>query len=308
MAGFSVTSSLTYRGRNERMINRYAVWKVVLTSWGITILGLLSIAFFLFVAGFIVIRFAGPGAVVALIVPAMAFSMLIFLTGEVIVNTIFRAEAPHPQKDARFIRAMQSVTKKAGMWFAPRGWIVNIGGAPNAMAYGPGIPGMCAVGVSRPLVEMLDDEELEAVLAHEFGHIRCRDTGILAVIGLIVGFFDKFRKILGARQSIWLQNPITIVLGWIIYGLGRAAFYVSQFSISQERELAADALSASYMKDARPLIRALKKLHAHGAANRTDGDKPFMSDLMVAHPGLEERIASLESVMKEEKEKDNGKS
>jgi Zn-dependent protease with chaperone function len=97
------------------------------------------------------------------------------------------------------------------------------------------------------------------------------------------------------------QSPITLVIGWIIYFAGKLAFAVSRFSISQEREIAADALSAYYNDDAKPMISALRKLNVWVLRNRKeDGEKPFFQDLMVAHPGMDERIASLEALIHHE--------
>lgn len=283
------------------MIDRKRLWLTVLVSWGYTCMGIFNIVVLCVLAELIVLRLAGPGAVVAVMMSSLALVTLLFLAGEVLVNVMFRAQAPHPEKDARFVNAMKQVSRKTRMWIRPRGWIVDMGGIPNAMAYGPGIPGMCAVGVSRELVDMLTDEELEGVIAHEFAHIRCRDTGILAAIGMILGVIDKLRKLLVSPQSIFNQSPVLMVFGWILYGISQAAFYISRFSVSQEREIAADALGAWYIGDSRPLISALKKLHARSGVERMKvGDEPILHDLMLAHPGLEERIASLESLMKKE--------
>lgn len=276
------------------VLDRWKLRKTLLVSWGFTLMGLFNIVILLVLASMLAIRVAGPLAFVAILMPALALMTATFLLGEVVVNLLFGAETPDPIHDRRFLESMARVKKKSRMWIQPRAWIVPIG-QPNAMAYGPGLPGLCAVGISRELVELLDDDELDGVVGHEFAHIKCRDTGILAVIGLVLSMFDKLRGLLNNRNSLVTQSPITLVIGWIIYGIGRAAFYISRFSISQEREIAADALSAHYNDDPKPLISALRKLHAtRGSSNSSD--KPALHDLMVAHPGLEERIASLEDL------------
>ncbi len=281
-------------------IDKWKLWKTLLMSWFFTFIGFFNIVILLFAAALIALRFAGPAGAVGIIMPSMAMMILIFLTGEIIVNLIFGAERPHPERDARFLASMKRVKKKTRMWVMPRAWIVPIG-QPNAMAYGPGIPFFCAVGVSRELIEMLNDDELDGVIAHEFAHIKCRDTGILAVISFILNVMQKFRGLLTNKRALVSQTWITWLAGWVIYWIGRLAFAVSQFSISQEREIAADALSAYYNDDARPLISALRKLHQYGRTNKPEGgDEPFFKDLMVAHPGMEERIESLDSLMKRE--------
>jgi heat shock protein HtpX len=264
-------------------------------------MGLFNIIILLTFAAMLTIRFAGPAAFAAILMPSIAFMITVFMLGEVIVNFVFGAERPHPEHDRRFIESMQRVKRKSNMWVTPRAWIVPIG-QPNAMAYGPGIPGLCAVGISRELIELLTDDELDGVIGHEFAHIKCRDTGILAVIGLVLSMINKLRKLLSNKNSLIVQSPITYLIGWVIYAIGRTAFYISQFSISQERELAADALSAYYNNDPKPLISALRKLHAWGKKHKPKEkeSEPFLKDLMVAHPGLEERIASLENLIQQE--------
>lgn len=283
------------------MIDTKKLWLTLLASWGFTLMGLFNIIVLCVLATMLAARFSGAVAIELILMPSFAFMILMFMLGEVVVNFLFGAESPDPVKDARVIRALARVKKKARLWVKPRLWILSIGGVPNAMAYGPGIPFLAAIGVSRELVDMLTDDELEAVLAHEVGHIKCRDTGILSVISLLIGIIDKLRGALQTRTSLLAQSPILLVVGWVIYAIGRVAFYISRFSISQERELAADALSASYMGSVEPLIRGLSKLHDHsGKSHADESDKPIFHDLMVSHPGLEERIASLRMLVKTE--------
>lgn len=281
-------------------IDKAKLRKTLLQSWGFTALGFFNIFFLLLFASLIALRFGGPVAIFSILTPALALMSLTFLCGEIVVNLIFDAQKPHPEHDARFLASMDRVHKKTRMWIKPRGWIIPMD-QPNAMAYGPGIPGFCAVGVSRQLIDMLNDEELDGVIGHEFAHIKCRDTGILAVISLVLGLIDKLRALLSNKNAMITQSPITLALGWVIYAAGKIAFAVSRFSISQEREIAADALSAFYNDDAKPLISGLRKLHVWGMRNKkTDGEKPFFQDLMVAHPGMDERIESLESLIHHE--------
>lgn len=285
--------------RNTAVINKRKLWATVLASWGFTLMGLFNIIFMCILATALASRVLGPEAIVVFLMPAFALMFIVFMSGEVIVNIMMNAEAPDPVRDKRYLDAVAAVSKKARMLIRPRPWVLSIGDKPNAMAYGPGLPFMAAVGVSRKLVDMLEQDELEAVLAHEFGHIRCRDIGILSVISLILGLINKLRGALTARGSVLAQNPVVILVGWAIYLLGRIATYVSQFSISQERELAADALSAAYMRTPEPLIRALTKLNSlrdDTEPKKAKRSRHMFEDLMVSHPGLDERIRSLNAL------------
>jgi heat shock protein HtpX len=271
-------------------------------SWGFTLMGVFNIIVLCVVASFLAMRVIGPESFVVILMPTFAFMLLVFMGSEILVNVIFDASVPDPVDDRRFIEAVAKVRRKSRMWIKPRARVLFIMGKPNAMAYGPPIPGLAAVGVSRELVDMVDDNELEGIIAHEFAHIKCRDTGILIIIGLILSLIDKMRGLLRARNTTLLQSPIGFAMVWVIYAIGRVATYISRFSISQERELAADALGASYVGSPRPLISGLRKLHAWSESQPKDEEgvrlqpKPMFEDLMVSHPGLEERIASLEAI------------
>ncbi len=284
------------------MIDRSKLRKTVLMSWGFTLMGVFNIVILCVIASLLTMRLIGPESFVIILMPTFAFMLLVFMGSEIVVNLIFNAEVPDPIRDRRFIEAVAKARRGSRMWVKPRARILNIMGKPNAMAYGPPLPGLAAVGVSRELVDMVDDDELEGIIAHEFAHIKCRDTGILIIIGLILSLIDKMRGLLRARNTAFLQSPIGFAIIWIIYGIGKTATYVSRFSISQERELAADALGASYIGSVRPLVSGLQKLHEWSKTQKKDEkgvhlqQKPMFEDLMVSHPGLEERIASLEAI------------
>ncbi len=284
------------------MIDKWQLWKVLAKSWAFTMMGLFNLVFLCALASFLVMRLAGPEAFLVILMPSLALMTLMFLLGEVLVNIIFQAEVPDPAEDKELIDAFTTVCRKSRILVKPRLRIISLDDMPNAMAYGTGLPFLSSVGVSRPLMNILTQPELEGVLAHEFAHIKCKDVGLLSVIGLLLSLIDKLRNLLKSPKSLITKSPITLVLGWVIYAIGKVALCISRFSISQERELAADALGASYIGDPAPLISGLRKLHSWSKKQKTlfgdDGkeEKPFFHDLMVSHPGLEERIASLESL------------
>lgn len=282
------------------MIDKAKLWRTILASWGFTLLGFFNLIFLALFASLLMMRVMGPEAFLVILMPTLAFMVLMFLGGEIVVNLMFRAKVPHPIDDKRFIEAADRIFKKAGVWVRPRIYVINLGDKPNAMAYGPGLPFLSAIGVTRPLIEMMDDDELETIIGHELGHVRCRDTGLLAIVGLLISLVDKLRHALHARNSAVTQSSVAFALGWIIYGIARAMTYISRFAISQEREYAADALGAYYHGDARPLMSALNKLHAWSkkeSDQEKEAARPLFEDLMVSHPGLEQRVTSLQNIM-----------
>jgi heat shock protein HtpX len=269
-----------------------------------TLMSLFSIAVVTFIVGFIAIRLAGPRVVVTVFMSTLAFSIFTFLISEVVVNRIFRAVKPDPVTDKVYLDTVARISKKKWMLLKPRAYILNIG-SPNAMAYGMGLPGLSAVGISRELLDLLTPEELEGVLGHEIAHIRCRDVGILTLIGLLQTMIDKFSKLLAPGRTGFMTSWFVLMAVWFLLQIAKGIFSLARFAISQERELAADALSASYQGTPYPLISALRKLNASRPLPKqgdlfdkkdTRDNNPF-SDIMISHPGLDERIVSLESLL-----------
>jgi len=278
------------------MIDRVKLWKIVLMSWMFTLMSLFNIVVVTLMIGFFAIRFIGPRPVILMVMATLALVIFTFLIGEVIVNRVFQAERPDPVRDKVFIDAVDTMKKNTHMWIKPRAYILQVG-SPNAMAYGPGLPGLCAVGISRELIDLLSPKELEAVLGHEFAHIRSRDIGILTVVGLLQSLIEKFSKQLTDTRSVWMRSFFVYAIAWVLLHVAKGMFAISRFAISQERELAADALGASYCGSSESLIHALEKLHSvHKNEKVSSKEETPFADLMISHPGLEERIASLRAI------------
>lgn len=280
------------------MIDKRKLRTAVLMSWIFTLMGIFNLVILCVIVSLLFMRFSGPEGFMAVFMPTVAFSFVVMLMGEVVVNMMYRARSPDPDKDRRVVAAVRNVAARARMWVCPRIWIISLGGMPNAMAYGLPLPGCAAIGASRELVDLMSDEELEAVIAHEMAHIRCRDTGILVLINLILGMIQKLRAVLTEGWSVWTTSPIVVAIGWMIYSIGYVALAISRFSISQERETAADLLGACYMGTPEPLISGLKKLEGWIKEDEKSLTKngAVLKDLMAAHPGLEERIRALEAI------------
>lgn len=286
------------------MINKRKLIKAIAISWGCTLMGSFNIVVIFGFATLLVVRFRGPALVMRTMIPTFVFVVATFCLAEVIVNFFFGARSPDPKNelDMRFKASLKRVARKAWMLVTPRGWVLHGLGVKNAMTYGLPLPGLAAVGITRELISVLTDDELDAVVAHELGHIKCRDTAIVLFVSLILGALDKLYRVLSTGRALWTRSPITLVAGWIVYGLGRVAFAVSRFSISQEREFSADALAVWYLGDARPVASVLRKLQQDQRVSSVlarSADKPLFEDIMISHPGLAERIKEVESFMLE---------
>lgn len=210
------------------------------------------------------------------------------------VNLFLQAKNPNKEEHEPFIRAVFELCKYKDMWIHPRIKILKMD-VPNAVAYGWGFFGQCSIGVTPKILEILDYNELKAVLAHELAHIRSKDVGLSTVISILTGGLEKARAGV-PKQGIfgWAFSALLWFVSKILFGFLRSA-------ISQERELAADALGASYIGSPDDLISAFRKFEVwHKQEQEKKGEKvktgSILSDLLISHPGMEERIAALESL------------
>jgi heat shock protein HtpX len=204
----------------------------------------------------------------------------------------------------------------------PRIYIIN-DTAPNAFATGRD-PEHAVVAVTVGLLQKLDKNEIEGVIAHELSHVGNRDillaTIVTVLVGVIVLLADWFRRwsFLGFhkdsnRERDGRITAIITIVAIVLSILAPLFAYMMQFAISRKREFAADADGALLTRYPEGLARALEKISADPepleVANRatahlyiaspfegkTDGraTKGFFRKAFMTHPPVEERIAAL---------------
>ena len=181
--------------------------------------------------------------------------------------------------------------------------------AANAFATGRD-PEHAAVAVTEGIMNMLPDDELEAVLAHELSHINNRDTLTQAVAATVAGAISLLAQM--ASYSMWFggsrnddngRNPLGLLLSII---LAPVAASVIQLAISRTREFSADAGAAKLTGNPRALARALQRLDSSARQMPLDGNPAFeplliinsfsgdwLKSLFSTHPSTEARIENL---------------
>jgi len=190
----------------------------------------------------------------------------------------------------------------------PKVYIIN-DPAPNAFATGRD-PEHASVAATTGLLELLDDSELEGVMAHEIGHVQNYDIRVsMIVFGLVVavGFIADMllRMAFFGGRSNNNGNPIVLVLGLAAFIIAPLVAVVVQSAVSRQREYLADATGAMTTRHPDALASALQKLADYGRPMQrqnstmahmwiSDPTKPgFMDRLFATHPPLAERIQRL---------------
>lgn len=198
----------------------------------------------------------------------------------------------------------------------PRVFIVN-DPAPNAFATGRD-PEHAVVAATTGILDLLDDRELEGVMAHEIGHVRNYDIrvsmivfGLVVAIGFISDMFLRF-AFFGGRGNNNNNggggNPVVLIFGLVAMLIAPLVAAMVQAAISRQREYLADATGALTTRDPEGLADALAKLGEYSRPmlrqNSTmahmwiaDPTKPgVMARLFSTHPPIEDRIKRLSEI------------
>jgi len=176
--------------------------------------------------------------------------------------------------------------------------------ALNAFASGISINNS-VICVTHGLVQHLNKNELEAVLAHEMSHITHRDMRLLTIATIFVGIIAFISQI--ALRGIRVRSddkkgfPLLLIVILSSF-VGYFIAILSKFALSRKREMMADAGSVVLTKDKDAMISALKRISGNSEIPDTPSDLRFMLfdntqsylGLFDTHPSIEKRIAALE--------------
>lgn len=240
-------------------------------------------------------------AVYALIQYFAASSLAVAMTG---------AEEIEKKDNPRFYRIVENLAIATGI-ATPRVYIID-DPAPNAFATGRD-PKHAIVAATTGLLDIMDDRELEAVMAHEMGHVQNYDIrvsmitfGLVSAIGIISDIVLRM-MFFGNNDRNNNSNPIIFIIGLIVVILAPIAALIVQLAVSRQREYLADATSALTTRDPEALESALTKLETAGRPMAKQSSstahlffvnplKPgILAQLFSTHPPLPDRIARLKA-------------
>jgi len=210
----------------------------------------------------------------------------------------------------RLYRAVENLTIATGMPM-PRVYIMD-DSAPNAFATGRD-PNHAAVAVTSGLLNIMDDTELQAVLAHELGHVQNYDIRVMMIVfGLVsaIGFIADMmlRMMWWGGNDREERNPTFVILGLVAAILAPFVALLVQLAVSRQREYLADSTSALTTRYPQGLISALQKIEHTGSTMRHQNTSTahlfFANPLkgssfakfFSTHPPIADRIARLQTI------------
>lgn len=187
--------------------------------------------------------------------------------------------------------------------------------APNAFATGRD-PEHALIAFTTRILEVMDRDELQGVIAHEMSHVANRDTLVSAVaattagaIAILSDFMMRMMWFGGGRdRRDSNSNPIMLVVSLAVMILAPIAAMLLKSAISRKRESLADATAVSYTRNPAGLRKALEVLASDTTVVRQKSnavahiwiesplDGKAVSKLFSTHPPIEERIATLKAM------------
>ena len=252
------------------------------------------------------------GAVILAVILATVMNLVSFYAGDSIALGIAQAKLIDKEKNPYVFRMVENLSITAGLP-TPKIYIIN-DSAMNAFATGRD-PKHSSIALTTGIIEGLENEELEGVIAHELSHVKNYDIRLMMIVIVCVGIIALMADWM-TRSLFWRQrdndsrgnNGILMLIGLVLAILSPLFAKLIQLSISRKREFLADASGALLTRYPEGLARALEKIssqkqalkHANKATAHLYIANPFgsekMANLFSTHPPVAKRIAALRSM------------
>jgi heat shock protein HtpX len=266
--------------------------------------------------GYLLSLWFGYGALVIAVVIAIVMVVINLYMGDDLVAAVSGARQVESAEEAPELwRKIENLAITAGLPM-PRVYVVP-DSSPNAFAAGRR-PEQAIVAVTGGLLEQLDEEELEGVLAHEMSHVRNYDVRLMTYAAVLAGSIALLSQIFlrgmwfggGRRDSQGGGNVIVLAIVLVSLILAPIAAIVIQSAISRKREYVADASAVELTRYPQGLASALRvisgdtqgsRVLANGAIAHLMiaaplGARGKTSRLFSTHPPIEDRIARLDAM------------
>jgi heat shock protein HtpX len=234
-----------------------SLWKLRLS-----ILGTLAVIFGLSTLFFTVILSLAGVSLLVLPFFVVAFNIVQWLIAPYIIDAIYRVREVSKSENPRLHAMVERLSRKSGLKM-PRVMIANIP-VPNAFAYGSPIAGS-RVAVTSELLKTLEEEEVEAVIGHELGHLKHRDVQVMMFVSILPAIFYFIGYSMLLSSMFRSRDERGGGAAAAIIGIGSLIAYwiLTMFTLylSRLREYYADRHSASIVEEGpRKLSEGLAKI------------------------------------------------
>ena len=261
------------------------------------------------IAGAFAYFYRDPWIAVWAIVAALIYALVQYFLSASLTTAMTGAKEVTKKSNPRLYNIVENLSITTGLPM-PKVYVVE-DKAPNAFATGRD-PEHALVAATTGLLDIMNDKELTAVMAHEMSHVKNYDIrvsaivfGLVCVIGLISDI--AFRVMYyGDRRRDNEGSPVGYLLIVFAAIFAPICASIAQMAVSREREYLADASAVNITRYPEGMIAALKKLQSHSQPMKNQNTamaslyindplrKGFFSNLFSTHPPIEKRIERLE--------------
>jgi heat shock protein HtpX len=261
---------------------------------------------------------AAGGMVIAALVAAGG-TLFALSSGARLVLSVSGAKPADPEQYRELHNVVEALALGDGLP-KPEVYVID-DPSPNAFATGTS-PRRAAITATTGLLDIMDREELEGVLAHEMSHIKNYDVRLLVIVSTLIGMAGLLASLLW-RSAFYVRprgkdgenfTIFVIVAGALLAIVGFLVGPIIRLALSRRRESLADVSSVELTRNPAGLLRALRKLQAndqpfarfnHATAAMCIDDplqhhSTWFHHLFDTHPPLSERIAVLERIVQGE--------
>ncbi len=257
-----------------------------------------------------------PGILYFAVIFSVVMNIISYWNSDKIALSLSRAVPADPNQYRELHRIVENLAITAGLP-KPRVYIIN-DPAPNAFATGRNKE-HSAVAVTTGILQILDKNELEGVLAHELSHVGNKDILVSTVAVVLAGFisiishiFLRGRLFAGRSNDDNRGGNVLAIVGIVLAILAPIFATLVQLAISRKREYLADSSGALLTRYPEGLANALQKISQYSRpmqtansatahlfiANPFGGGRKNISNLFSTHPPIEDRIKILRGMGK----------
>lgn len=249
-----------------------------------------------------------PSITIYVLIGAIIYVLFSYYSSSKLTLAVNGAKEIQKRDNPRLYRIIENLTITDGLPM-PKVYVIE-DKAMNAFATGRD-PKHASVAITTGLLDVLDDQEVEGVMAHELGHVKNYDIRVSMIAFALVAVVAIISDIM--IRSTWFRdddnnNQVMMLIGIVAALLAPLVAMCIQLSISRKREYLADATGALTTRYPEGLISALQKIDKHGSIMKRQSSstahlffanplkKGFVSGLFSTHPPIADRIARLQEM------------